>query len=135
MSSSDHNGAHVGLAGGSRPAGDSESGEHNGRDEEKLKGQDLDLLYLGLEGEREKSEEERKNIKDRRRSPDVFTLTHVIVVPGTWQLVCSSALAEVPGTTNPGEMYGWDWLHPPDKLQGSITVYSDLTGIYSVVYF
>jgi hypothetical protein len=71
VSSSGHDGAHVGLAGGSRPAGDSESGKHNGRDEEKLKEQDLDLLDLGLEGEREESEV-RKNIKDRRRSPDVF---------------------------------------------------------------
>lgn len=78
MSSSGHDGAHVGLAGGSRPAGDSESGKHNGRDEgkkkkKKLKEQDLDLLDLGLEGEREESEE-RKNIKDRGRSPVVFRI-------------------------------------------------------------
>lgn len=64
MSSSDHNGAHVSLAGGSRPAGDSESGEHNGRDGEKLKGQDLvSPIYLGMEREREKSEEEEEEYK------------------------------------------------------------------------
>jgi hypothetical protein len=58
-----------------------------------------------------------------------FALTHVIAVPGTCQLVCKSASVEVPDTTNPGEMYEWDWLHAPGKLQGSAIFYRDLVDL------
>jgi hypothetical protein len=59
-----------------------------------------------------------------------FALTHVIAVPGTCQLVCKSASVGVPGTTN-GEMYEWDWLHAPGKLQGSAVFTRDLVTGFS----
>lgn len=85
----------------------------NCRDEKKnqIEGQHLDLEARFGKG-KGKNREERNNKRSENKVP-MFCLTHVIVVLGTYYLVCNHTSAQVPGTSNPGEMCEQDWLHPP----------------------